>query len=104
MDTGGMHWRKQFQPAGPMFFRRFLRFSNSDSVEIENLKRQLQDSKSDMTKLNEELASNRKKLLMRKTELQALKSELSSKNNIILSLQAYKAALQRELETLKPSV
>ena len=57
-----------------------------------------------MTKLNEELTSIRKKLLMRKTELQALKSELSSKNNIILSLQVYKAVLQRELETLKPSV
>lgn len=57
-----------------------------------------------MTKLNEELTSIRKKLLMRKTELQALKSELSSKNNIILSLEADKAALQRELETLKPSV
>ena len=41
---------------------------------------------------------------MRKTELQALKSELSSKNNMILSLEADKAALQRELETLKPSV
>ena len=41
---------------------------------------------------------------MRKTELQALKSELSSKSNIILSLEADKAALQRELETLKPSV
>ena len=38
---------------------------------------------------------------MRKTELQALKSELSSKNNIILSLEADKAALQRELETLE---
>ena len=37
---------------------------------------------------------------MRKTELQALKSELFSKNNIILSLEADKAALQRELETL----
>ena len=99
-----MHWRKQLQPVGPMFFRPFLGFSNSDSVEIENLKRQLQKSKSDMTKLSEELASIRKKLLMRKTELQALKSELSSKNNIILSLEADKAALQRELETLKPSV
>ena len=55
-----------------------------------------------MTKLNEELTSIRKKLLMRKTELQ--KSELSSRNNIILSLEADKAVLQRELETLKPSV
>ena len=59
MDTGGMHWRKQFQPVGPMFCPRFLRFSNSDSVQIENLKRQLQESKSDTTKLNEELASIR---------------------------------------------
>ena len=37
---------------------------------------------------------------MRKRELQALKSELSSKNSIILSLEADKAALQRELETI----
>lgn len=41
---------------------------------------------------------------MRKRELQALKSELFSKNNIILSLEADKAALQRELETLKLSL
>ena len=34
-----------------------LRFSNSDSMEIENLKRQLQDRKNDVTKINEELAS-----------------------------------------------
>ena len=73
-----MHWQKQFQPLDPMFFRGFLRFSYSDSVEIENLKRQLQESKSDMTRLNEELASIRQKRLMLETELEALKRELSS--------------------------
>lgn len=47
-------------------------------LEIENLKRQLQESKSDTTKLNEELASIRQKRLMRETELETLKRELSS--------------------------
>ena len=47
-------------------------------LEIENLKRRLQESKSDMTKLNEELVSIRKKRLIRETELEALKRELSS--------------------------
>ena len=83
MDTGDMHWRKQLQPAGPMFFRRFLRFSNSDSVEIENLKRQVQESKSDMTKLNEELTSIRKQLLMRKTELQKKWAVLQEQHHLV---------------------
>ena len=56
-----------------------------------------------MTKLNEELTSIRKKNFSC-ARRSCKKSELSSKNNIILSLEADKAALQRELETLKPSV
>lgn len=99
MDTGGMHWRKQLQPAGPMFFRRFLRFSNSDSVEIENLKRQLQESKSDMTKLNEELTSIRKQLLMRKTELQKKWAVLQEQHHLVSSgLQSGAAAGAGDIE------